>query len=163
MKLETLRDLYVEQLQDLYSAENQIIDALPKMIESASSEDLKEGLQTHLKETEQQAQRLEQIFKELGAKSKGSECKGMKGLLQEGKELLAEDAEPEVLDAGIIASCQRVEHYEMAGYGCVKTYAKLLGFSDQVKLLEQTLNEEKHADEVLNEAAENINIEAKAA
>lgn len=163
MKLETLRDLYVEQLQDIYSAENQIIEALPKVIDAASSDDLKQGLQNHLKETQQQAQRLEQIFKGLGSSPKGKECKGMKGVLKEGEELLSEDAEPEVLDAGIIASCQRVEHYEIASYGCAKTYAQLLGEHEHVKLLAQTLEEEKKADQTLNQAAESINVEAKAA
>ena len=163
MKLETLRDLYIEQLQDIYSAETQIIEALPKIIDAVSSEDLKDGLENHLKETQQQVQRLEQILKDLDANPKGQKCKGMKGLLDEGAELLAEDAEPEVLDAGIIASCQRVEHYEIAAYGTVRNYAQLLGHQEHAQLLTQTLNEEKQADETLSEAAEEINVEAKAA
>jgi len=164
MKLENLHSLLVEELQDLYSAENQIIEALPDMIEEASSPDLKNALQHHLEETRGQVRRLDQIFSQLpNVKKDGKTCKGMKGILKDGQDLLDTDAEPEVLDAGMIAGAQRVEHYEIAGYGTVRTYAQLLGRNDWARLLEQTLNEEKQADQKLNQLASRINVEAKAA
>jgi ferritin-like metal-binding protein YciE len=164
MKLENLHSLLVEELQDLYSAENQIIEALPDMIEEASSPDLKNALQHHLEETRGQVRRLDQIFSQLpNVKKDGKTCKGMKGILKDGQDLLDTDAEPEVLDAGMIAGAQRVEHYEIAGYGTVRTYAQLLGRNDWAQLLEQTLNEEKQADQKLNQLASHINVEAKAA
>ena len=164
MKLENLHALLVEELQDLYSAENQIIEALPDMIEEASSPDLKNALQQHLEETRGQVRRLDQIFSQLpNVKKDGKTCKGMKGILKDGQDLLDTDAEPEVLDAGMIAGAQRVEHYEIAGYGTVRTYAQLLGRKDWAQLLEQTLNEEKQADQKLNQLASRINVEAKAA
>ena len=164
MKLENLHSLLVEELQDLYSAENQIIEALPDMIEEASSPDLKNALQQHLEETRGQVRRLDQIFSQLpNVKKDGKTCKGMKGILKDGQDLLDTDAEPEVLDAGMIAGAQRVEHYEIAGYGTVRTYAQLLGRNDWAQLLEQTLNEEKQADQKLNQLASRINVEAKAA
>ena len=164
MKLENLHSLLVEELQDLYSAENQIIEALPDMIEEASSPDLKNALQHHLEETRGQVRRLDQIFSQLpNVKKDGKTCKGMKGILKDGQDLLDTDAEPEVLDAGMIAGAQRVEHYEIAGYGTVRTYAQLLGRNDWAQLLEQTLNEEKQADQKLNMLASRINVEAKAA
>lgn len=164
MKLENLHSLLVEELQDLYSAENQIIEALPDMIEEASSPDLKNALQQHLEETRGQVRRLDQIFSQLpNVKKDGKTCKGMKGILKDGQDLLDTDAEPEVLDAGMIAGAQRVEHYEIAGYGTVRTYAQLLGRKDWAQLLEQTLNEEKQADQKLNQLASRINVEAKAA
>ena len=164
MKLENLHSLLVEELQDLYSAENQIIEALPDMIEEASSPDLKNALQHHLEETRGQVRRLDQIFSQLpNVKKDGKTCKGMKGILKDGQDLLDTDAEPEVLDAGMIAGAQRVEHYEIAGYGTVRTYAQLLGRKDWAQLLEQTLNEEKQADQKLNQLASRINVEAKAA
>ena len=164
MKLENLHSLLVEELQDLYSAENQIIEALPDMIEEASSPDLKNALQHHLEETRGQVRRLDQIFSQLpNVKKDGKTCKGMKGILKDGQDLLDTDAEPEVLDAGMIAGAQRVEHYEIAGYGTVRTYAQLLGRNDWAQLLEQTLNEEKQADQKLNQLASHINVEARAA
>lgn len=163
MELQDLRDLFVEELKDLYSAENQIIKALPKMIKAASSTQLKAGFEEHLEQTKQQVQRLEQIFETLGASPKGKKCKGMEGLLEEGKELLEEDASAEVLDAGLIAAAQHVEHYEIAGYGCVRTYAELLGDKKAVQLLEKTLNEEKQTDSKLTELARAINVEAEKA
>ena len=164
MKLENLHSLLVEELQDLYSAENQIIEALPDMIEEASSPDLKNALQHHLEETRGQVRRLDQIFSQLpNVKKDGKTCKGMKGILKDGQDLLDTDAEPEVLDAGMIAGAQRVEHYEIAGYGTVRTYAQRLGRNDWAQLLEQTLNEEKQADQKLNQLASRINVEAKAA
>lgn len=164
MKLESLHELFVEELQDLYSAENQIIEALPDMIEEASSTELKNALQQHLEQTRGQVRRLDQIFSQLsGADKEGKTCKGMKGIIKDNQDLLDTDAEPEVLDAGMIAGAQRVEHYEIAGYGTVRTYAQLLGRQDWAQLLEQTLNEEKQADQKLNQIANRINIEAKAA
>jgi len=163
MKLETLNELLIEQLQDLYSAENQIIEALPKMAEAASSPELKRAFQEHLRQTEGQVERLEQCFEQLDTEAEGNECKGRKGLLEEGEDLMDEDAEPEVLDAGLIAAAQRVEHYEIAGYGCARTYAQLLGLKEVASSLQQTLNEEKETDQKLTELAESINVEAKAA
>ena len=164
MKLENLHSLLVEELQDLYSAENQIIEALPDMIEEASSPDLKGALQQHLEETRGQVRRLDQIFSQIpNVKKDGKTCKGMKGIIKDGQDLLDTDAEPEVLDAGMIAAAQRVEHYEIAGYGTVRTYAQLLGRKDWAQLLEQTLNEEKQADQKLNQLASHINVEARAA
>jgi ferritin-like metal-binding protein YciE len=164
MKLENLHSLLVEELQDLYSAENQIIEALPDMIEEASSPDLKSALQQHLEETRGQVRRLDQIFSQIpNVKKDGKTCKGMKGIIKDGQDLLDTDAEPEVLDAGMIAAAQRVEHYEIAGYGTVRTYAQLLGRKDWAQLLEQTLNEEKQADQKLNQLASHINVEARAA
>ena len=164
MKLESLHELFVEELQDLYSAENQIIKALPDMIEEASSPQLKQALQQHLEETRNQVKRLDQIFSQLKDVDKEDKtCKGMKGIIADNQDLLDEDAEPEVLDAGMIAGAQRVEHYEIAGYGTVRTYAELLGRKDWAQLLEQTLQEEKNADQKLNQLAGRINVEAKAA
>jgi len=163
MEMEDLRDLYIEELKDLYSAENQIIKALPKMIKAASSEELKAGFEEHLEQTKNQVARLEKIFEGLDASPKGKKCKGMEGLLEEGKELMEEDAEADVLDAGLIAAAQHVEHYEIAGYGCVRTYAELLGDKQAVKLLQQTLDEEKETDQKLSELARSINVEAEKA
>jgi len=160
MEMESLRELYVDKLKDLYSAENQIIKALPKMIKAASSPKLKAGFEQHLQQTRNQVERLEKIFEELDESPKGKKCKGMEGLIEEGKELMEEDAEPEVLDAGLIAAAQHVEHYEIAGYGCVRTYAELLGDKNAVKLLQQTLDEEKMTDEKLTTLAKSINVQA---
>jgi ferritin-like metal-binding protein YciE len=164
MKLENLHSLFVEELQDLYSAEQQIIEALPDMVEEASSPDLKSALQQHLEETRGHVRRLDQIFSQIPKVDKeGKTCKGMKGIIKDNQDLLDTDAEPEVLDAGMIAGAQRVEHYEIAGYGTVRTYAQLLGRKDWAQLLEQTLQEEKQADQKLNGLASHINVEAKAA
>lgn len=164
MKLESLNELFVEELQDLYSAENQIIEALPDLIEEASSPQLKSALQQHLEETRGQVRRLDQIFDQLPkVDRKDKTCKGMKGIIKDSQDLLDTDGEPEVLDAGMIAGAQRVEHYEIAGYGTVRTYAELLGRKDWAQLLQQTLEEEKNADQKLNQLASRINIEAKAA
>jgi len=162
MEMETLKDLYVEELKDLYSAENQIIKALPKMIKAASHEELKQAFSRHLQESEIHAQRLEEVCDELGISPKGKKCVGMEGLLKEGSELIKEKPEPDVLDAGLIAAAQHVEHYEMAGYGCVRTYARQLGYENQAQLLQTTLDEEGNTDKLLTEIAENsINIEAE--
>ncbi len=160
MKMETLKQLYIEELRDLYSAESQIVKALPKMVGAATSTKLKEAFKSHLQETEEQVQRLEQIFAALGESPRGETCEGMKGLLKEGAEFMEENAEPEVMDAGLISAAQRVEHYEMAGYGTVRTYAELLGDENAVELLEDTLKEEKAADSKLSKIAIDINVEA---
>jgi ferritin-like metal-binding protein YciE len=162
MQMESLKELLVDELKDLYSAENQILKALPKMIKKATSPDLKEGFEKHLKETQIHVERLETIFQELEENPKGKKCKGMEGVIADGKELMEEDAEPEVMDAGLIGAAQHVEHYEMAGYGCVRTYAELLGLNNIAKLLQKTLDEEKATDEKLTELASNINVEAEA-
>ena len=163
MEIDTLRKLYEDELKDLHSAERQIIQALPKMIKAATSPDLKAGLQEHLDVTKEQLARLDQIFEKLGKKGTGKKCKGMEGVIADGKELLEEDVEDDVLDAGIIAAAQHVEHYEMAGYGTVRTYAELLGEKEAAKLLQQTLDEEKEADAKLTQLAESsINLEAQA-
>ncbi|HZU23815.1 MAG TPA: ferritin-like domain-containing protein [Terriglobales bacterium] len=164
MKLESLRSLLLEQLQDLYSAEQQITKALPKMIERTSDGGLKSALSEHLDITREQVRRLDHIFDEIRDGDRdGSKCKGMEGLLKEGEEIIKAKGDPETRDAGIIASAQRVEHYEIAGYGCARTYASLLGRRDWAQQLQQTLDEEKEADQKLNQLAERINVEAKAA
>jgi len=163
MKMESLKELFVEELQDLYSAETQITKALPKMAKAATNPTLKDAFESHLEETREQIKRLDQIFETLGESSKGKTCEGMKGLLKEGDELMKEDADPEVMDAGLIAAAQRVEHYEMAGYGTVRTYAELLGEEDAVSLLETTLKEEKAADSKLSKVANKINVQANKA
>jgi len=161
MEMENLQDLFVEELRDLYNAENQLLKALPKMAKKASSPDLQNAFQTHLKETEGHVKRLEQIFDKMGKKPTGKKCKAMEGLIEEGKEMMSEDAEPEVLDAGLISAAQRVEHYEIAGYGTVRTYAKVLGDEQAAKLLQQTLDEEGATDKKLTQLAErSINVEA---
>jgi ferritin-like metal-binding protein YciE len=161
MKLESLKDLYVEQLRDLYSAETQLVDALPKMAETAHHPELKRAFEQHLVQTRQQVERLERIFNELSLRPGGETCEGMEGLLKEGKEMMKMKGAPEVIDAGLIAAAQRVEHYEIAGYGTVRTYAELLGFNEAVRLLERTLQEEEAADELLTQIAESrINAEA---
>ena len=161
MKLESLRDLLVEQLQDLYDAEQRITKALPKMAKAATSPKLKTAFQKHLTETEGQVKRLEQAFEALGEKAKKKTCKAMQGLIEEGEETIKEDAEPEVKDAALIAAAQRVEHYEMAAYGTVSAYAKLLNEKAVLKLLRATFAEEKATDEALTELAETtINVEA---
>ena len=161
MKLDSLRDLLVEQLQDLYDAEQRLTKALPKMEKAASSPELKAAFRKHLAETEGQVERLEQVFEQLGEKAKKKTCKAIQGLIEEGEETIKEEAEPEVRDAALIAAAQRVEHYEMAGYGTVRSYAKLLKETASVKLLEKTLAEEKATDEALTKLAESvINVEA---
>ena len=161
MEMESLREFWFDELKDLYSAENQILKALPKMIKKASSDKLKKGFETHLQQTRGHVERLEKIFQKLGKSPKGKRCKGMEGVIADGKELMEEDAEPEVMDAGLIGAAQHVEHYEIAGYGCVRTYAELLGQDDFAKLLQKTLDEEKDTDEKLTELAQKINVEAE--
>jgi ferritin-like metal-binding protein YciE len=160
MKMNRLKHLYVEELKDLYSAESQLVKALPKMAKASTSEDLRAGFEEHLNQTKEHAARLEKIFKVLGESLKGKKCKGMEGLIKEGAEMIAEDPAPEELDAGLISAAQRVEHYEIAGYGCVSTYAKLLGEDQATSLLRQTLEEEKETAEKLTQLSGHINIEA---
>lgn len=161
MKLESLKDLYLEQLKDLYSAETQLLDALPKMADGASAPDLKKAFSEHLRQTQEHVRRLERIFETLAESPKGHTCEGMKGLIREGEQMLRMEGEPAVLDAGLIAAAQRVEHYEIAGYGTVRTYAELLGHDGQVALLERTLDEEEQTDELLTRLAEShVNEEA---
>lgn len=161
MKLETLKDLFHHELKDLYSAEKQIIDALPKMIEGASNADLKTALRDHLELTREHLARIEDVCEELDLKPGGHKCKGMEGLIEEGSELLKEKTEKNVLDAGIIGAAQRVEHYEMAAYGTARTHAAKLGFHDVADKLQGTLDEEGEADRLLSRLAErSINFEA---
>lgn len=162
MELETLKDLYIEEIKDLYSAEKMLVKALPKMAKAANDKNLQQAFRTHLKETAQHAARLEQICKELGVSPRGKKCVGMEGLIEEGNELISEDPDPDVLDAGLISKAQHVEHYEIAGYGTVRTYARQLGFENQAELLQQTLDEEGRTDHLLTELAESgINVEAE--
>jgi ferritin-like metal-binding protein YciE len=161
MKLESLHDLFVDELKDLYNAEHQLLKALPKMAKAASSSQLAKAFTEHLEETKGQVDRLEKVFKELDASPKGKTCKAMEGLLKEGKEVMEEDADPSVKDAALIAAAQRVEHYEMAGYGCVRTFARSLGFEKAARLLQATLDEEGAADHKLTKLAETV-INAKA-
>ena len=161
MELNTLKDLYIVELKDLYSAEKQIIKALPKMIKATSNEQLAAGFQQHLEETKVQAQRLEKILSDLGQSTRGPKCKGMEGVLAEGTEMIEEEGDDEVRDAGLISAAQRVEHYEMAGYGCARTYAELLGEKEGSKLLQLTLDEEQATDKKLTELATSaINVAA---
>jgi ferritin-like metal-binding protein YciE len=160
MMPEGLRELYIDELKDLYNAENQLVKALPKMAKAASSEELRQGFEEHLEQTKGQVQRLEQIFQKLGESPKGKKCKGMEGLVEEGSEVIEEDFEGAVKDAALIGAAQRVEHYEIAGYGTVRSMAETLGEDDHVSLLEETLEEEKETDEKLTQLAEQINREA---
>jgi len=156
MKLDTLQKLYTNELRDLYNAENQLLKALPKMAKAASSKELKNAFQKHLDQTKSHVERLEQVFEELGEKPKGKTCHGMKGLIEEGSEILEEDGEESVLDAGIIVAAQKVEHYEIASYGSVRTFAELLGKQKSAELLQATLDEESETNEALNQLAEGI-------
>ena len=156
MKLDTLQKLFISELRDIYHAEGQLLKALPKMAEGASSEELKKAFETHLKETEGHVERLEEAFQLLGETPKGKVCHGMKGLIEEGSEILEEDGEDPVLDAGIIVAAQKVEHYEIAAYGSDRTFAELLGHDKVAELLEATLEEESAANELLNNLAEEV-------
>jgi ferritin-like metal-binding protein YciE len=163
MKLKTIEDLLLHELKDLYSAENQLIKALPKMAKAASNEELKAGFEEHLEQTKGHAERLEEIGEKLGKKLTGHKCKAMEGLIEEGAELIDEDAEDSVRDAALIGAAQRVEHYEIAGYGTTIALARGLGHDDVAEILEQTLEEEKETDAKLTELAEStINVEAGA-
>jgi ferritin-like metal-binding protein YciE len=160
----TFRECYVEELRDLYDAENQILTALPKMAQAASHAELRKAFESHLRQTEGQVARLEKIFDALGEKPTGKKCVAMAGLIKEGDELIKEGLEPDVLDAALIGAAQKVEHYEMAGYGTARTWAKRLGEQEACQLLQQTLEEEAATDEKLTKLAEpRINKDAMAA
>ena len=161
MEMDHLQDLLLHDLRDLYNAENQLLKALPRMAKAASSPELRKAFEVHAKETKVQVTRLEKVFKALGEKARGKKCHAMEGLIEEGKELMAEDVEPEVLDAGLIGAAQKVEHYEIASYGTARTYAQLLGNEEAARLLQETLDEEGETDKKLTALAESlINVEA---
>jgi ferritin-like metal-binding protein YciE len=161
MSVGTLEELLIDELKDLYSAEKQIIRALPKIIKAVSSPELQEGLSNHLEETKGQVSRLEKMGEILSKKMTGKTCVGMKGVLEEGSEVLEDTEKGIVRDAALISACQRVEHYEMAGYGSARDFAKLLGQNEVAALLEETLAEEKNADKTLTGASKQINAQAK--
>jgi ferritin-like metal-binding protein YciE len=161
MKLDSLQTLYVEELRDLYNAENQLLKALPKMAKQASAPELKQAFKDHLEQTEEHVERLEEIFEKLDKNPAGKTCKAMKGLIEEGSEIMEEKGEDSVLDAGLIAAAQKVEHYEIASYGTVRAFANMLGEEDAAELLQETLDEEGETDKRLSELAEEIvNVEA---
>jgi len=161
MSVDSIEKLFIAELKDLYSAENQITKALPKMVKAATSPDLKKAFESHLRETEGQIQRLVEICEKIGTNPKGKSCEGMKGVLSEGSSMMQEVEEGDVRDAALIAAAQRVEHYEMAAYGAVRTYAELLGQSQAAKLLEETLEEEKAADQKLTSISQKVNVRAQ--
>jgi ferritin-like metal-binding protein YciE len=164
VKINSLQDLYITELKDLYDAENRITKALPKMAEAANSQELRNAFEQHLEQTRRHSQRLEQIFQQLDESPKGQKCKGIEGILDEGEDLMDGDAPAAVSDAALIAAAQRVEHYEIAAYGTVRTYARRLGFDDQARLLNETLQEEGETDKKLTGLAESyINEQAKRA
>jgi ferritin-like metal-binding protein YciE len=164
MKMESLKDLYLEQLRDLFDAETQLIDALPKMAEAAHHTALKNAFHQHLGQTREHVTRLQRLFSALGERPEGQTCHGMKGLIKEGQEMIKAKGDPDVIDAGLIAAAQRVEHYEIAAYGTVRAYAEILGGEEAVKVLEKTLQEEEETDDKLTELAETqINVEAEVA
>jgi len=154
MSLDSLEKLFIEELRDIYHAEKQLTRALPRMAKAAESAELQEAFTLHTKETEGQIKRLERVFKEVGQAVRAKRCKGMEGLVEEGKEKMEEEGEPQVLDAALIASAQKIEHYEIAAYGCLRTYAELLGYTEAAQLLQQTLEEEEATDKKLNTLAE---------
>jgi ferritin-like metal-binding protein YciE len=160
MPAENLEQLLIDELKDIYSAEKQITRALPKMAKAAKSPELKEAFESHLEETKGQIERLDEIFETLGKKATGKTCHGMQGLVEEGNEMIEELEKGDVRDAALISAAQRVEHYEIAAYGTVREYAKMLGRKDAAKLLEQTLEEEKATDEKLNSISAQVNNEA---
>jgi ferritin-like metal-binding protein YciE len=164
MALDSMQALFLNELKDIYNGEKQLVAALPRMAKAAQSPELQQAITKHLRETEGHVQRLEQIFTAMGEALRGKKCKGMEGLLEEGKDILEEDGTPEVVDAAIIAAAQRVEHYEIAAYGCLRTYAQLLGNNEADRLLEQTLAEEEATDKALTALGEGgINQAAVAA
>jgi ferritin-like metal-binding protein YciE len=160
MSDEGLKELYVEELKDIYNAENQLVKALPKLAKAAASGELRQGFEEHLEQTKGHVARLEQIFEMLDESPKGKKCAGMEGLVEEGSEIIKEDLEGAVLDAALIGAAQRVEHYEIAAYGTVIAFAQTLGEGDHTSLLEETLSEEKETDEKLTELAKQINQQA---
>jgi ferritin-like metal-binding protein YciE len=161
MKTATLRDLYVDELKDLYDAENRLVKALPKMAKTATSADLRSGIEEHLEQTKEHVNRLKQILTDMGEKAGGKKCPGMIGILDEGAEMMDEDFEGSLMDAALISAAQRVEHYEIAAYGCVRSWAKLLGEGEARQLLEKTLEEEKETDQKLTKLSEQINSQAE--
>jgi ferritin-like metal-binding protein YciE len=164
MSLDSLQSLFQEELKDIYHGEKQLLEALPRMAKAAATPELEQAFTSHLKETQGHVQRLERIFRDLGMPARGKRCKGMEGLVEEGKEFMQEGGEAPVVDAALIGAAQRVEHYEIAAYGCLRTYAKLLGHENAASLLAQTLKEEEAADEKLNQIAERqVNADAAAA
>jgi ferritin-like metal-binding protein YciE len=162
MGMNNMQDLYLHELTDIHNAEKQILQALPKMAEAASHDELRQAFDEHRRVTEEQVRRLETIFDDLGQKPSGHKCRGMEGLIEEGEEILREDADPDVRDAALIAAAQRVEHYEIAAYGTARTYASHLGFNNHVELLQRTLDEEGETDKKLTQLAQNrINKDAE--
>lgn len=162
MGMESMQDLYLHELRDIYNAEKQILQALPKMAKAANHDELRRAFEEHRQVTEEQVRRLDTIFDDLGQKSSGKKCKGMEGLIEEGEEILKEDADPDVRDAALIAAAQRVEHYEISAYGTARTYAQSLGFNNHVELLQRTLDEEAQTDERLSKLAESrVNRDAE--
>ena len=159
--LESLHDLFVHELRDLYSAETQLIKALPQMARAAESPELRQAFETHLGETREQIRRLEQVFKGLGEKPSGMTCKAMKGLVEEGNELLEEDADPNVMDAALIVAAQKIEHYEIASYGSVCTFGRILGYEEATEILKRTMAEEERTDKLLTNIAQELNIAAE--
>jgi len=160
MQHQALRDLYIDELRDIYNAETQLVKALPKMAKAATSEELRSGFEEHLEQTRGHVSRLEQIFEALDEKPTGKKCAGMEGLVKEGGQMISEDFEGEVKDAGLIGAAQRVEHYEIAAYGTVRAFAQLLNERNAVDLLSATLAEEKETDKKLTQLASEINVEA---
>jgi ferritin-like metal-binding protein YciE len=162
MELNTLKDLFVDQMKDLKDAENQLTKALPKMAKAASSPQLKSAFEQHLEQTQMHLQHVEQILEEVAGNSRGKKCRAMEGLIEEGSELMKEKADPEVMDAGLIAAAQKVEHYEIASYGTARTYAQLLGQNRMAQTLQQILDQEGQTDKKLTQIAESINVQAMA-
>jgi ferritin-like metal-binding protein YciE len=163
MELNTIKDLYIHELKDLYSAEKQLLKAIPKMAKAATNQELGDGFREHLEQTKKHVERLERVLGAHGHSTRGPKCRGMEGIVAEGAEMIEEEGDAEVKDAGLIAAAQRVEHYEMAGYGTARTYAELLKDQEGAKLLSQTFEEEKQTDEKLSELAKStINVKAAA-
>jgi ferritin-like metal-binding protein YciE len=161
-KMSTLEDLFQDLLKDLYSAEKQLVKALPKMVKAAQASDLQKAFQNHLAQTEGHVERIDKIFSDLEGSPRGKKCVGMEGLIEEGSEIMQEDAEPDVMDAGLIAAAQKVEHYEIAGYGTARTWAQQLGYDRAARLLQETLDEEGEANKKLTEIAEShVNMQAQ--
>lgn len=164
MKIESLEDLFVQELKDIYDAEKQIVEALPKMIDAATSPELKHGFEKHLEETKQQFQRLEDVFDVLDMEPETEHCDGMAGLIKDGEKIISAEGDPDVKDAALIAAAQKVEHYEIASYGTLRTYARILGHDEAADMLQQTLNQEHDTDKQLTEMAErSINVKASGA
>jgi|SRR6202165_2868154 len=161
MEHNALKELYIDELRDLYDAENRLTKAIPKMAKAATSEELRSGFEEHLEQTREHVDRLKEIFENLGEKPSGKKCAGIMGIIKEGEEMMSEDFEGEVMDAALISAAQRVEHYEIAAYGTVRTWAELLGENEASALLEKTLEEEKETDQKLTQLAEEINVQAK--